>query len=126
MLIAFILIVIALHDFITKRIPNPYLLILFACLIFQEQRIHSVTYLFINVPLILLFTKISGCGFGDSKLALIIVNFLIPTSAILRYLELMTLISAFLVLLHLIRYRSPRGNIAFGPALCGAVLPFLT
>lgn len=126
MLIALILIVIALHDFITKRIPNLYLLILFACLILQGQRIHSVVYLLISVPLIFFFTKISGCGFGDTKLALIISNFLIPTVQILRYLESLTLISAFIVAVHLMRHRSLRGNVAFGPALCGAVLPFLS
>lgn len=125
MLIATILTVIALHDFITKRIPNLFLVILLACLILQGVGVHSLVVLLVSAPLIILFTRISECGFGDTKLALIVLNFLIPVKAILQYLEFVTFISALLVLVHLFRYRSLRGNIAFGPALCGAVLPFL-
>ena len=126
MLIPLILIAIAFYDYFTQRIPNLYLVILFLCLIVQGLKIPSFVFLLVSVTSILFLTKISGCGFGDTKLALIVVNFLIPTLEILRYLEFLALISTVLVMVHLIRSRSLRGNIAFGPALCGAVLPFLS
>lgn len=125
-MISTILTVIAIHDFITKRIPNLFLVTLLVCLKLQGARVHSLLVLLVSAPLILLFTRISKCGFGDTKLALIVLNFLIPAVGILQYLEFVTFISALLVLVHFLRFRSLRGNIAFGPALCGAVLPFLS
>ena len=75
-----------------------------------------------TIGLISLFTWLSGCGFGDSKLLLILLNFVIPTSRLSDYLVALLLASSFLVLVHLIRNRSIRGDMAFAPAVCGAAL----
>ena len=122
MLLTSILIFIAAFDIRTHRIPNSTLVVLGLCSILELGFTFNPKVLFLSSCLIFLFTWISGCGFGDAKLLIILLNLVLPSSRILEYLFALLVASSFLVLVHLIRDRSMRGEIAFAPALCGAVL----
>jgi Flp pilus assembly protein protease CpaA len=113
---------VAAFDVRTHRIPNSALLLLAIFSIFEygfnlNPRIFALTSF-----LIFIFTWISGCGYGDAKLLIILLNLVIPSGRLFDYSLALLLTSVFLVLLHLIRNRSMSGEIAFAPALCGAVL----
>ncbi len=122
MIVSLLLIYAAAFDVRTHRIPNSALLLLAIFSIFEygfnlNPRIFALTSF-----LIFIFTWISGCGYGDAKLLIILLNLVIPSGRLFDYSRALLLTSAFLVLLHLIRNRSMSGEIAFAPALCGAVL----
>jgi Flp pilus assembly protein protease CpaA len=117
----FLLLYIALYDFKFHRIPNLLLVPLVISGISYRKDL-SVAYFLFSTFLILVFTKISRCGFGDTKLAIIIINLLVSNLQIAEYLQYVTLITACLILIHLLQNRTMRGDIPFGPALCGAVL----
>ena len=122
MLLSSILIFISAFDIRTHRIPNSALVLLAIVSTFEKGiNLHFRTVA-MTIGLISLFTWLSGCGFGDSKLLLILLNFVIPTSRLSDYLVALLLASSFLVLVHLIRNRSIRGDMAFAPAVCGAAL----
>ena len=122
MIVSFLLIYIAAFDIRTHRIRNSALLLLAIFSIFEEGFNLNPRVLALTTCLILLFTWISGCGYGDAKLSIILLNLVIPSGRLLDYSLALLLTSAFLVLLHLIRNRSMSREIAFAPALCGAVL----
>ena len=122
MFVLCLLVFIAAFDIRTHRIPNSSLLLLAIVSIFETGFNLDLRTVVLTTCLILLFTWISGCGYGDAKLLMILMNLVIPSGRLLDYLQVLFLASAFLVLVHLIRNRSVRVEIAFAPALCGAVL----
>ncbi len=122
MLVSWLLIFIAAFDIRTHRIPNSALLLLSIFSIFEDGFNVNLRIFALTTCLILLFTWISGCGYGDAKLLIILLNLVIPSGRLLDYSLALLLTSTFLVLVHLIRNRSVRVEIAFAPALCGAVL----
>lgn len=122
MLVSWLLIFIAAFDIRTHRIPNSALLLLSIFSIFEEGFNLNPRIFALTSCLIFLFTWISGCGYGDAKLLMILLNLVIPNGRLFDYSLALLLTSAFLVLVHLIRNRSMSGEIAFAPALCGAVL----
>jgi Flp pilus assembly protein protease CpaA len=121
-LVSWLLILIAAFDIRTHRIPNSALLLLSIFSIFEEGFNLNPRIFALTSCLVFLFTWISGCGYGDAKLLMILLNLVIPSGRLFDYSLALLLTSAFLVLLHLIRNRSMSGEIAFAPALCGAVL----
>ena len=122
MLLSSILIFISAFDIRTHRIPNSALVLLAIVSTFETGINLHFRIVAMTIGLISLFSWLSGCGFGDSKLLLILLNFVIPTSRLSDYLVALLLASSFLVLVHLIRNRSIRGDMAFAPAVCGAAL----
>jgi len=122
MLVSSILVFIAAFDIRTHRIPNSALLLLAISSIFERGVNLDVRTLALTSFLIFIFTWISGCGYGDSKLLMILLNLVFPTSRLSDYFLALLLASSFLVVVHLIRNRSMSGEIAFAPALCGAAL----
>ena len=122
MLVSSILVFIAAFDIRTHRIPNSALLFLVIASIFEKGFNLDFGTLALTSCLIFLFTWISGCGYGDSKLLIVLLNFVVPSSQYSDYLLALLVASSFLVLVHLIRNRSMRGDMAFAPALCGAAL----
>jgi len=121
-LVSCLLIYIAAFDIRTHRIPNSVLLLLASFSIFEEGFNLNPGIFALTSCLIFIFTWISGCGYGDAKLLMILLNLVIPSGRLLDYSLALLLTSALLVLVHLIRNRSVRVEIAFAPALCGAVL----
>jgi len=116
------LFLIAVFDIRHHRIPNSFLLLLaFLSLVELDQEITLVHFVFTSA-LVTLFTYVSRCGYGDSKLAMVLLNFVIPGSQMREFLVNLVIASALLMIIHLIRSHSLRGEIAFAPALCGAVL----
>jgi ABC-type spermidine/putrescine transport system permease subunit II len=75
-----------------------------------------------NSLFIAVFSALSRCGFGDTKLSLVIVNAIIGKALIVEYLFYVIVISSISIAIHLLRHRGIKGDIAFAPALCGAVL----
>ena len=125
MFVSSLLVFIAAFDIRTHRIPNSALLLLAIVSIVETGFNLDLRTVALTTFLILLFTWISGCGYGDAKLLMILMNLVIPIGRILDYLQALLLASALLILVHLIQNRSMRGEIAFAPALCGAVLVLL-
>lgn len=120
--VSLILFFIALNDFRTHKVPNVSLVVLaLSSLVSFDQQFHPI-YILMNLLAVALFTIVSRCGFGDSKLAIIVLNLIIPPPQISSYLFNLTIASAFVVSAHVVRAQSFRGNIAFAPAICGAVL----
>jgi len=120
--ISLLLFSIAIFDIKHHRIPNISLLLLILISIMSGVQDLDIIYLlFISVG-VAFFTLLTGCGFGDSKLLIILLALVIPRSQISHFISAVLLASSILILLHLIRFRSLRGEIAFAPALCGAVL----
>jgi hypothetical protein len=79
-------------------------------------------YLLVSSVAVGIFTWLTRCGFGDSKLLIILINLLVPEGRVIDYLSSVLAISVALVAFHVIQNRSIHGQIAFAPALCGAVL----
>jgi prepilin peptidase CpaA len=69
-----------------------------------------------------LFYLVSKCGLGDVKLVIVIINCVVGGSNVSRYLAIVCVISGISIAIHYMRTRSMKGEIAFAPALCGAVL----
>jgi hypothetical protein len=78
--------------------------------------------LFSSVLISFLFHSISKCGLGDVKLVIVIINCVVGGSNVSRYLAMVCIISGISIATHYMRTRSMKGEIAFAPALCGAVL----
>lgn len=113
---------IALLDIRFHRISNRSLILLLLLGLAEGRFQLEFRYLLVSSALVFLFTTISKCGFGDSKLAIIILNLYIPSTDLLLFLSFLALNSAILVVAHLIHRHHFKGDIAFAPALCGAVL----
>ena len=122
MVTSVLLFLIAIIDFYTHRIPNKLLLLVILSSGFEAHFTIHPLVLVTSVIAIALFTLVSRCGFGDSKLLIIVVNCVLPTQAIKQYLLSLMLSTLIYLLIHAIRSHSYRGDIAFAPAICGAVL----
>jgi len=118
--------IVSIRDLITQRISNRSLLFgLFGFTIlagFDGWSIYPKSLLLSSLATPL-FLKLR-IGAGDLKLLLLLSFFFLPsTFAILvKFLTAIALISTILILLHLSVGRSLRSNIAFAPAICGAVI----
>ncbi len=117
-----LLIGISIFDFVTHRIPNRLLLLLVIEISTSGQA--SLHLLYGSLVAIALFGAylLCGLGAGDVKLVSIIALLLTPKSEILNYWIFVSLIGISLMALHLVLFRTFKGNIALAPALCGAVL----
>ena len=122
MLTALILVVISYIDIKSRRIPNVWVLGLLIITICEGDVKFNFEFFLVSSLCIAAFTAISGCGFGDTKLALVIANILIGRYLIGEYLLYVFAISSLSIALHVIHHRGIKGDIAFAPALCGAVL----
>jgi len=122
MLTALILVVISYIDIKSRRIPNVWVLGLLIITICEGDVKFNFGFFLVSSLCIAAFTAISGCGFGDTKLALVIANILIGRYLIGEYLLYVFAISSLSIALHVIHHRGIKGDIAFAPALCGAVL----
>jgi Flp pilus assembly protein protease CpaA len=122
MLTALVLVVISYIDIKSRRIPNVWVLGLLIITICEGDVKFDFGFFLVSSLCIAAFTAISGCGFGDTKLALVIANILIGRYLIGEYLLYVFAISSLSIALHVIHHRGIKGDIAFAPALCGAVL----
>jgi len=63
-------------------------------------------------------------GAGDVKLLFLLATFFLPSTLVvlLKFSTALSVISTLLILIHLLGGRSLRSNIAFAPAICGAVI----
>ena len=122
MLTALILVVISYIDIKSRRIPNVWVLGLLIITISKGDVKFDFEFFLVSSLCIAALTAISGCGFGDTKLALVIANILIGRYLIGEYLLYVFAISSLSIALHVIHHRGIKGDIAFAPALCGAVL----
>ena len=122
MLTALILVVISYIDIKSRRIPNVLVLGLLIIAICEGDVKFNFGFFLVSSLCIAAFTAISGCGFGDTKLALVIANILIGRYLIGEYLLYVFAISSLSIALHVIHHRGIKGDFAFAPALCGAVL----
>ena len=122
MLSSLILLFIAYFDFQYKRIPNQFVLTLLIVALF-EKRVHSSLYFFILSAVgLFVFAYFSRCGMGDVKLLLVAINLLVGRARIVQYLGFLIAISSLSIAIHLLRHRAIKGDFAFAPAICGAVL----
>ena len=122
MLTALILVVISYIDIKSRRIPNVWVLGLLIINICEGDVKFNFEFFLVSSLCIAAFTAISRCGFGDTKLAVVIVNALIGRYLVSEYLLYVFAISSLSIALHVIQHRGIKGDIAFAPALCGAVL----
>ena len=122
MVTSVLLFLIAVIDYYFHRIPNKLLLLVILSCGLEGHFIFHPLVLVISVIAIALFTLVSHCGFGDSKLLIIVVNCVLPSEAIKQYLFSLMLSTLIYLLIHAIRSHSYRGDIAIAPAICGAVL----
>ena len=122
MLTAVILIAIIVSDVLSRRIPNIFLhLLIISSVVEFHYPVNLISFL-ISIMSVSLFGWISQCGAGDVKLTLVILNLLIPADLIVHYLLWLVILSSLLIVVHAIIHRSFKGDLAFAPALCGAVL----
>lgn len=122
MITSSLLICISLFDLRYHRIPNKAVLALVLVITCARNWHFSLHFFIVSAFLALSFQFISGCGFGDVKLALVIVNGLVSRTEIANYLLLVLIACLVLSTVHLIRWRSFSGDIALAPALCGGVI----
>ena len=116
------LIAIAIYDVKFYRIPNASIIFLIAITFVNGASWIDFRYFLASSVAVYLFTWITRCGFGDSKLLIVLINLIVPEGRAIDYLSDVLAISVVLVVIHVIRNRSIHGKIAFAPALCGAVL----
>ena len=120
--VSLLLLLISVFDLKFRRIPNPLLALLIVFSVFQVHPDVNLTYFFFTTASALVFTHVSRCGYGDTKLVIVLLNLVVPRSQLTNYLCALVICSAISMSLHLIRNRSLRGEFPFAPALCGAVL----
>jgi len=117
-----LLIVISVIDIRHKRIPNYCLFaLLILSIAISHPRFELILFI-MSILFTLIFQKASGCGFGDVKLVIVIVNFLLGGSHVVDFLAMVCVGAMISISIHYLRTRSLTGDIAFAPALCGAVL----
>ena len=122
MFVSLTLIGIAIYDMKSHRITNSSIFFLIAITLVSGASWIDFTYLLVSSGLAYLFTWTTRCGFGDSKLLIVLINLIVPEGRVIDYISAVLAISVLLVLIHVIKNRSIHGQIAFAPALCGAVL----
>jgi len=117
---------ISIKDWQTQKISNKSLL--FGLLSFlplsilQGENLQLLTLLICScIAPLLIFAKV---GAGDVKLLALLAVFFLPSTLIilLNFLSAISVISTVLLVIQGARYRSLGASIAFGPAICGAVI----
>ena len=117
-----LLLLISIFDIRERRIPNLCVLLLLLISLATMPQTFEPILLLSSVLISLLFYLVSKCGLGDVKLVVVIVNCVVGGSNVSRYLAMVCIISGISIAIHCMRSRSMIGEIAFAPALCGAVL----
>jgi len=117
-----LLLLISIIDIRQRRIPNLCILLLLLISLATMPQTFELILLLSSVLVSFLFYLISKCGLGDVKLVIVIVNCVVGGSNVNRYLAMVCVISGISIAIHYMRTRSMKGEIAFAPALCGAVL----
>jgi Flp pilus assembly protein protease CpaA len=117
-----LLLLISIIDIRQRRIPNLCILLLLLISLATLPQTFEPILLLSSVLISLLFHLISKCGLGDVKLVIVIVNCVVGGSNVSRYFAMVCVISGISIAIHYMRTRSMKGEIAFAPALCGAVL----
>ena len=117
-----LLLLISIIDIRQRRIPNLCVLLLLLISLATMPQTFEPILLLSSVIISLLFHLVSRCGLGDVKLVIVIVNCVVGGSNVSRYLAMVCVISGISIAIHYMRTRSMKGEIAFAPALCGAVL----
>ena len=117
-----LLLLISIFDIRQRRIPNLCVLLLLLISLATMPQTFEPIFLLSSVLISLLFYLVSKCGLGDVKLVVVIVNCVVGGSNVSRYLAMVCVISGISIAIHYMRTRSMKGEIAFAPALCGAVL----
>ena len=117
-----LLLLISIFDIRERRIPNLCILLLLLISLATMPQVFEPILLLSSVLISLLFYLVSKCGLGDVKLVVVIVNCVVGGSNVSRYLAIVCVISGISIAIHYMRTRSMKGEIAFAPALCGAVL----
>lgn len=117
-----LLFAISVIDIRHRRIPNFFvLLLLLISLASQHPRLEPI-FLIISVLSSLSFQIVSRCGSGDVKLVIVLLNFVVGGAQTVAYLAMVCVGAMISIAIHYMRTRSFKGDIAFAPALCGAVL----
>mgnify|MGYP003893034465 FL=1 len=117
-----LLLLISIIDIRQRRIPNLCILLLLLISLATMPQVFEPILLLSSVLVSFLFYLVSKCGLGDVKLVVVIVNCVVGGSNVSRYLAMVCIISGISIAIHYMRTRSMKGEIAFAPALCGAVL----
>lgn len=117
-----LLLLISIIDIRQHRIPNLCVLLLLLISLATLPQTFEPILLLASVLISFLFHLISKCGLGDVKLVIVIVNCVVGGSNVSWYLAMVCVISGISIAIHYMRTRSMKGEIAFAPALCGAVL----
>ena len=117
-----ILLVIACFDKKYKRIPNLFVLTLLTVVLIEGCADSSFSFFFLSAIGLFVFAYFSRCGMGDVKLLLVAINLLVGSARIVQYLWFLIATSSISIVIHLLRHRATKGNFAFAPAICGAVL----
>jgi len=117
-----LLLLISIIDIRQRRIPNLCILLLLLISLATMPQVFEPILLLSSVLVSFLFYLVSKCGLGDVKLVIVIINCVVGGSNVSRYLAIVCVISGISIAIHYMRTRSMKGEIAFAPALCGAVL----
>ena len=117
-----LLLLISIIDIRQRRIPNLCVLLLLLISLATMPQVFEPILLLSSVLVSFLFYLVSKCGLGDVKLVIVIINCVVGGSNVSRYLAIVCVISGISIAIHYMRTRSMKGEIAFAPALCGAVL----
>ena len=117
-----LLLLISIFDIRERRIPNLCVLLLLLISLATMPQVFEPILLLSSVLVSFLFYLVSKCGLGDVKLVIVIINCVVGGSNVSRYLAIVCVISGISIAIHYMRTRSMKGEIAFAPALCGAVL----
>jgi prepilin peptidase CpaA len=122
MISTLILLFIAYFDCRYKRIPNSFVLTLLVVALFEGRADSSFSFFILSAVGLFVFAYLSHCGMGDVKLLLLAINLFVGNARIVQYLWFLIAISSLSIAIHLLRHRAIKGDFAFAPAICGAVL----
>lgn len=122
MFIVTLLVTISIYDLYRHRIPNLLTLLLLIVALHSYSHPKSLIWIIGSFTCGGLFMYISRCGAGDLKLFLVIINCIVSRQNAAIYCIAICLIGSAMALITAIRNRSWVGDIAFAPALCGAVI----
>ena len=122
MISTLILLFVAYFDCKYKRIPNSFVLTLLIVALFEGRVDSSFPFFFLSTVGLFVFAYLSHCGMGDVKLFLVAINLFVGNARIVQYLWFLIAISSLSIAIHLLRHRAIKGDFAFAPAICGAVL----
>jgi Flp pilus assembly protein protease CpaA len=116
------LVLIALIDIYSHRIPHWSLILLSAAIALSDRFSFHLASAAILIGISIVLMVVANMGAGDTKLLALLGFSSIPLSGISSFITVFTFSCGFLAMVHVIFSKTLKGRIALAPAIVAAYL----